>query len=83
MERQIVAKMACWQDPKVSENADGSKSESIALNAVYGEEGVNKEWARYTPAGSLQLVIDNPPAQGFFQRGKEYIVTIREAQPGE
>lgn len=70
--------MACWSDPKVEH-----EQENVHLNAVYGEDGINKQWSKWTPAGSLNLSISNPDAQGFFRAGKEYIVTIREAQPGE
>jgi hypothetical protein len=58
-------------------------SENVQLNAVYAEQGINKSWATATPCGQLTLTIDNPDAQKFFQAGREYIVTIREAQPGE
>lgn len=76
--RSIAAKMSCWDDPKRQTN-----SEIVQLNAVYSETGVNKTWAQSTPSGSLNLTIDNPAAQGFFKKGKEYILIIREAQPGE
>lgn len=75
----ITAKMACHSTPTV----DTYGNEIVALNAVYAEEGVNKQWAQSTPSGNLSLWINNPAAQGFFAGGKEYIVTIREAQPGE
>jgi hypothetical protein len=74
----ITAKMSVWSDPEKQGN-----TERVTLNAVYAEQGVNKSWATSTPSGSLTLGIDNPSAQGFFAKGKEYIVTIREAQPGE
>lgn len=78
MPEQIAAKMTSWSDP-VKEN----ESERVQLNAVYADKGINKEWAKYTPAGQLSLTIDNPKAQGFFKKGVEYMVTIREALPGE
>ena len=74
----IAAKMKCHNQPKIEYG-----SENISLSAVYAEEGINKAWATSTPSGALSLGINNPGAQGFFQAGKEYIVTIREAQPGE
>lgn len=57
--------------------------ESVTLNAVYAEEGVNKEWSKYTPSGTLQMTITNPAAQGKLKQGHEYILDIREAQEGE
>jgi hypothetical protein len=78
MPKEIVCKMTSWNGPEKVGN-----TENIELNAVYAEEGVNKAWATATPSGRLTLSIDNPQAQGLFQKGKEYLVTIREAQPGE
>lgn len=78
MERQIAAKMTMWSDPTINGN-----TEQVTLNAVSDSKGVNKTWAQCTPAGMLSLSIDNPAAQKFFQKGKEYIITIREARPGE
>jgi hypothetical protein len=74
----LTAKMVCHNPPnRIGEH------ENIALSAVYAEDGINKQWASSTPCGQLTLTIDNPAAQGFFSAGKEYIVTVREAQPGE
>lgn len=74
----ITAKMKQHSAP--TRNGD---TENVAMQAVYAETGVNKQWSTMTPCGSLSLSISNPNAQGFIQGGKEYIVTIREAQPGE
>lgn len=60
----------------------GVDVETPTLRAAYGD-GPNTQWAKYTPSGSIQMQIDNPGAQGFFQPGKEYIVTFREAGEGE
>lgn len=70
--------MKAWNEPTKQGN-----SENVQLNAVYAEEGVNKSWATSTPSGSLSLTIDNPGAQGFFHKDKEYIILIREAVAGE
>lgn len=70
--------MSMWNKPTVVGN-----SEQVQLNAVYAETGINKQWAQSTPAGQLTLTIDNPAAQGFFETGKEYLITIREAAAGE
>ena len=74
----IVAKMRCWNAPP----KDGDL-EIVELNAVADSTGANKSWAQATPSGHVRLQIANPAAQGFIKQGKEYIVTIREAQPGE
>lgn len=40
----------------------------------------NKSFARYTPAGLLQLTIsDDTPASDAFKKGKEYYLTIEPA----
>jgi hypothetical protein len=57
--------------------------ERVKLTAVTADSPVNKTWSKYTPAGSLELQITNPGAQGFIQAGREYIVSIRLAEPGE
>lgn len=74
----ITAKMRCHTQPPMS-----GETENVSLSAVTGMDGneINKEWAKLTPCGSLNLSIDNKAAQGFFHAGKEYIVTIREATP--
>lgn len=74
----ITAKMRCWDVP-----AKQGNTEQIELSAVTDNTGINKKWAAATPSGQLRLGIDNPSAQGFFQKDKEYIITIREAKPGE
>ncbi len=78
MPTQILAKMKSWNDPQKQGN-----SELVRLNAVYAEHGVNEAWATSTPSGTLSLTIDNPNAQGFFKRDVEYLISIREATPGE
>jgi hypothetical protein len=74
----IRLKMTSWSAPTMQ-----GDSEQVQLNAVYAETGINKEWSNYTPCAQLTATIDNPGAQQFIQAGKEYIVEIREAQPGE
>lgn len=74
----ITAKMSSHSDP-----TRNGGSENVSLYAVYAADGVNKKWSTMTPCGQLSLTIDNPNAQGFIVKGKEYIVTIREAKPGE
>lgn len=74
----ITAKMQCWNKPSKNGNV-----EQAELNAVADAEGVNKSWAEATPSGHLKLNIANPSAQGFIKQGKSYIITIREAKPGE
>lgn len=48
--------------------------EEIYLSAVYGKG--NEDWSKYTPAGNLMMVIDNPAAMGKVQVDKEYYIDI-------
>lgn len=57
-----------------------SSGVTVNFHAVYGEGKENKEWAKSTPSGSLQMVI-NPelPAAEFFKQGQEYYLTFELA----
>ena len=46
--------------------------------AIQGEE--NKDWAKYTPSGTLGINIDNPAAQ-VFEAGKSYFLDFSPADP--
>lgn len=45
--------------------------EQVKLGAVYSDKegSANKEWAKATPSGSLELTIDNPGAHGRLKPG--------------
>ena len=53
-----------------NKNPDGSYAGSC-------EE--NKSFAKYTPAGEIWMMIDNPPASKEFEIGKEYYVDFNRA----
>jgi hypothetical protein len=55
--------------------ADGSAT--IRMSPVYGEE--NRPWSKYTPSGSIEMNITNPPAAALFEPGKAYFVDFTEA----
>jgi hypothetical protein len=77
----ITAKLAAQS--VTIEASTPNNYERVKLTAVTADSPVNKTWSKYTPAGSLELQITNPGAQGFILAGKEYIVSIRLAEPGE
>lgn len=84
--RQITAKMQAQTVIPAGARMGNRGTEELEMSAVYGggkPGSANTEWAKYTPSGSLSMKIDNPDAQGFFKPGKEYILTIREAEEGE
>lgn len=47
------------------------RQEQVKLGAVYSDKdgAANKAWAKATPAGHLELTIDNPGAQGVLKPG--------------
>jgi len=65
--------MQCWSVLKNGE------SEAVTLNAVCDGSEENKTFAKYTPCASVNMTIDNPTAQGQFQKGKEYYVDFTPA----
>lgn len=52
---------------------DFGTQKQAQLNAVYGKEGENADFAKATPFGDLKINIDaGVPASNFFTPGKEY-----------
>jgi hypothetical protein len=39
----------------------------------------NKRFAQYTPSGQVEMTVDNPPAQEFFELGKAYYLDFSKA----
>ena len=68
----VRAKMQC-----VSVNKD-VQNETVSLIPVYGDTAENKSWSKWTPSGSLSLMVNNPDAFGAFVPGKEYYVDISD-----
>jgi hypothetical protein len=63
MNQIVRAKFRC-------EQKDG---ENVLFRAcIEGEE--NKEWSRWTPAGTIQMTINNPTALAAFEVGKDYFL---------
>lgn len=40
----------------------------------------NRRYTKSTPQGSLEMVVDNPPAQLFFELGKTYYLDFSKAE---
>jgi hypothetical protein len=55
--------------------------QTFNFSAVYdtGTEE-NKRFAKATPSGTLQMTVDNPPAQAFFELGKSYYLDFSKAE---
>ncbi len=47
---------------------------SVVLNAVTSDSEANKTWAKYTPAGRIEMQIDNPDAYDEFVLGRDYYI---------
>jgi hypothetical protein len=63
----VRAKFIC---SSVQDVGDGQKFYQFQA-AVQGED--NKDWAKWTPSGSLSITIGNPAAQ-VFEQGKAYFL---------
>jgi hypothetical protein len=70
----VRAKFVCYE--KVQQENDRYV---VRLRAVYGDGQANKSWAKYTPSGQLEMVIDNPDASERFEVGKEYFLDFTPA----
>lgn len=70
---------AKFQVSNVTKTASGD--EIVAMVAVVGGSDENKQWSKYTPAGSLSMTISNPEAQGKLVPGQSYYLDIMDA-PG-
>jgi len=71
----IKAKFKCDHVDLKDEN------EYITLNVVTDDGGeCNRQWSKFTPSGSLDLVISNEKAHGKFEVGKCYYVYIEETE---
>lgn len=57
----------------------GNKCGKVVLNPVTGGSDENREFWKYTPAGKLELVIDNPEAFAQFEKMGEFYVTLEKA----
>ena len=56
-----------------------AKSEIVYLSPVYGEGEANKEWSEATPAGTLEMTINNAAAHGKLVEGKDYYIDFTPA----
>jgi hypothetical protein len=58
-----------------------SHGKTAKLNAVYGNEGENKDFTDSTPSGTLEIGINGDvPAADFFEPGKEYYLDFTLAE---
>jgi len=60
----------------ITDHGNDNKQVKFAA-AIAGED--NKSWAKYTPQGSLDMMISNPDASSQFEVGKSYFLTFEPA----
>ena len=78
---KVVAKFRCNSIEYFSADPGGSRR--IKLSPVYPSKNASEEdkafW-KYTPSGSLEMQVDNPPAADLFEIGKAYYLTFEAAE---
>lgn len=59
-------------------HSETGMTEQIKASAVYSDKegAANKQWAQWTPQGSLELWISNPGAQGRMKPGQFFYVDL-------
>lgn len=67
----VTAKFRCTN---IKDNPNGK---TVSFTAATGPG--NEAWAGATPAGHLEMAIENPGAAEHFQDGAEYILTFQRA----
>lgn len=72
----LRAKMQVYEVAVLKGPSGEPVSERVKLRAVYGDSPENREWARATPAGALELTIDNPAAFGTLNCGDEVYMDL-------
>lgn len=78
----VSAKFYCESILDTGSDDKNSCWVEVKLRAVIDGLG-NRSWSKWTPAGSLTLVITNPEAAKQFIPKKEYYLTIDQVQEAE
>jgi len=61
---------------RLDPNLQSQENFKLAAVSARGEDDPNRDWAAATPAGTLEMWVDNPRAFGYIEAGAEYRVTI-------
>ena len=66
---------------KVSHLKDNDGSVTVSMNPVYSDDpnSENRRFWNATPAGSIEMTINNPAAFNQFTEGQEYYVDFSPA----
>ena len=73
--KEVVAKFTVQ---KVTQTM--GQEEITAIPVCDDGTAENKSFAKYTPAGKLELTVDNEAVHGFFVPGGDYRVTIEKVE---
>lgn len=76
----VRAKFRVNKITRVDWNSDITVVSMTAVNDDGIEE--NKRYHKYSPSGSLEITIDNPPASEYFKLGKSYYLDFTEVEDG-
>lgn len=76
----VRAKFRVNKITKVDWNSDVTVVNMTAVSDDGIEE--NKRYHKYTPSGSLEIIIDNLPASDYFKLGKSYYLDFTEEEDG-
>lgn len=63
--------------------AQVGEGSTVVLVPDYSASPEDQQFAKATPSGRIEMVVDNPGAREFFRAGKTYYVDFTEAAPPE
>lgn len=76
--RMVRGKFSLQSITQHSWSATAQTFKFMAIHDTATEE--NKRFSKATPNGSLEMTVDNPPAQAFFEIGKTYYLDFTKAE---
>lgn len=65
----------------ITQHSWSPTAQTFKFGAIYDtatEE--NRKFTKATPTGTLEMTVDNPPAQVFFEIGKSYYLDFTKAE---
>jgi hypothetical protein len=81
---KVVARFRCAEkierDSGVADKQQNPNPVEVRLVPTYDENGPNKSWSKWTPAGEIKMTITNPPAAEAFVPGADYLITFDRAE---
>lgn len=59
---------------KIVDQQGDPTAEEVSMQAVYADQGVNKQWCKWTPSIQNNFTVSNPACFGKFLPGQFYYV---------